>query len=98
MTSFYRALPCFVYHRQNWDIVFPFLQLKKEELNELKSKRTYVAGFTDPAVENRTETYDLFLNGKLEIKFNFRLNGYFLYFFNLLTISVRIRVNKNLGS
>ena len=78
--------------------MFPFLQLKEEELNELKSKRTYIAGFTDPAVENRTDIYDLFLNGKMEVHFSFRLNGFFLYLFNLLTINFGIRVDKNLSS
>jgi len=49
----------------NWDIVYPFLNTDEEsELEELKNKRTYVAGFTDAEVENRPDLYDIFLNGR----------------------------------
>ena len=61
---FFRTLPALVFHRLNWNIVHPFLHVNEEELSELKTKRTYVAGFTDIAVENMTDMYDLFLNGK----------------------------------
>ena len=51
-------------HRLNWDVVYPFLNVGNEkELDELKNKRTYVAGFTNAELENKTELYDLFLHG-----------------------------------
>ena len=58
-----RTLPLFVWHRQNWDIVYPQLELEETELSTLTSHGTYVAGFTDPAIEGRTDLYDLFVNG-----------------------------------
>ena len=52
-------------HRLNWDIVYPFLHTGNEnEMNELKSKRSYVAGFTNAEIENKSELYDIFLHGK----------------------------------
>lgn len=57
-----RTLPTFVWHRQDWSIVYPFTSLDDLEINELKTKQTYVAGFMDPTVEERTDLYDIFLN------------------------------------
>ncbi|KAK6178152.1 hypothetical protein SNE40_012967 [Patella caerulea] len=59
---FTRALPAFTWHRQNWGIVFPYLELRDEELSMLKSSSHYVAGFADAAVEGRSELYDVFVN------------------------------------
>lgn len=63
--SVHRTLPLFVWHRQNWNIVFPHVELTEMELVDLTSHGTYVAGFTDASVEARTELYDLFINGEL---------------------------------
>lgn len=52
-----------VWHRQNWSILHPFVHLEDDELEGLASNITYVAGFTDASVENRTELYDLLVNG-----------------------------------
>lgn len=59
----FRALPLLVWHRHNWSILHPFVHLEDDELEGLASNITYVAGFTDASVENRTELYDLFVNG-----------------------------------
>jgi len=57
-----RSLPAFCIHRKDWNIVYPFLTLTGEkELEEIKNKRTYVAGFTNCEVENRPDLYDIYL-------------------------------------
>lgn len=57
-----RALPLFVWHRQNWNVVYPSLELEEGELATLAPLGTYVAGFTDASAEGRTDLYDLFVN------------------------------------
>ncbi|XP_065828241.1 DENN domain-containing protein 10-like [Oscarella lobularis] len=57
-----RALPVLVWQRQNWNVLYPHVDIDEAELNDLKSMSTYVAGFTDPAVESRAELYDVFVN------------------------------------
>ena len=52
-----------MWHRRNWNIVYPWLELDDMELDDLSTHGTYVAGFTDPGVEGRTDLYDLFVNG-----------------------------------
>ncbi|XP_035223000.1 DENN domain-containing protein 10-like isoform X2 [Stegodyphus dumicola] len=59
---FVRALPAFVWHRQDWSIIYPYMQLTNNEISELLSLPTYVAGFRDAGVEGRMELYDLFVN------------------------------------
>ena len=61
---FCRTLPLFVWHRQNWNIVYPNVDLVESELEDLATRGTYVAGFTDATVEGRSELYDLFVNGE----------------------------------
>lgn len=61
----YRTIPLFVWHRQNWNVVYPHLSLDhKGEMEELVKHGTYVAGFLDPSVQGKTELYDLFINGE----------------------------------
>ncbi|CAL1267097.1 unnamed protein product [Larinioides sclopetarius] len=59
---FVRALPAFMWHRQDWNIIYPYMQLTNTEISELLSLPSYVAGFRDAAVEGRTELYDVFVN------------------------------------
>lgn len=61
----FRTLPLLVWHRQNWNIVYPNVDLNDLELDDLATHSTYIAGFTDTAVEGRSDLYDLFINGRL---------------------------------
>lgn len=61
----YRTIPLFVWHRQNWNVVYPQLSLEhKGEMEHLAKHSTYVAGFLDPSVQGRTDLYDLLVNGE----------------------------------
>ena len=52
-----------MWHRQNWDILFPLIDSNDEtDAENLTSTRYYIAGFTDASVENRHELYDIFAN------------------------------------
>ena len=66
--SFYfhiRTIPQLVWHRQNWDILYPWVDSSDQmDLQSLTSNSYYVAGFTDASVENQTELYDVFANGE----------------------------------
>lgn len=44
--------------------MYPNVALEDSELSDLGSHSSYVAGFTDAAVEARTDLYDLFVNGE----------------------------------
>ena len=60
-----RTIPLFVWHRQNWNVVFPQLSLEhKGEMEDLAKHSTYIAGFLDPSVQGRTDLYDLLINGE----------------------------------
>ena len=49
----FRSLPAFVWHRQNWDIAYPYIELDSTDLNDLSQKSSYIAGFTDASIEGR---------------------------------------------
>lgn len=49
----YRSVPAFVWHRQNWSIVHPYIELSKDEVAEIQNLNHYVAGFTDATIEAR---------------------------------------------
>ncbi|ESO94949.1 hypothetical protein LOTGIDRAFT_239462 [Lottia gigantea] len=62
LLAFTRALPSLVWHRQNWEILYPFLELRDEEINFIKSSSHYIAGFVEASVEGRNDLYDVFVN------------------------------------
>lgn len=58
-----RAIPALAWHRQNWSVLHPFVELETSEIEELKGSNHYVAGFTDATIEGRNDLYDVFVNG-----------------------------------
>lgn len=58
----FRALPALVWHRQNWDILYPHMEITNVEISELCALPYYVAGFCDSVIESRTDLCDLFIN------------------------------------
>ncbi|KAK2148735.1 hypothetical protein LSH36_486g06053 [Paralvinella palmiformis] len=57
-----RSLPAFVWHRQDWAMIYPYVLFGSPEMSEMKSHSHFVAGFRDASVENRPDLYDLFVN------------------------------------
>ncbi|PNF20230.1 putative protein FAM45B [Cryptotermes secundus] len=55
----YPALMC---HREAADILYPWIDLVSEELLDLKSNMSYVAGCRDSGVGARTDLYDVLVN------------------------------------
>eukprot|EP00750_Incisomonas_marina_P015808 INCI18666.1.p1 GENE.INCI18666.1~~INCI18666.1.p1 ORF type:complete len:345 (-),score=73.63 INCI18666.1:70-1104(-) len=57
-----RALPQFVWHRQNWDILWPQVQMVPDQIEDLQSGGCYCAGFIDPSVRTREDLYDVLVD------------------------------------
>jgi len=57
-----RALPLFVFHRQNWNILRPFVSINDLEIKDLVSTGIYCAGFTDPSIKSRDDLYDILID------------------------------------
>eukprot|EP01090_Pellita_catalonica_P021434 TRINITY_DN8017_c0_g1_i1.p1 TRINITY_DN8017_c0_g1~~TRINITY_DN8017_c0_g1_i1.p1 ORF type:complete len:367 (+),score=52.15 TRINITY_DN8017_c0_g1_i1:47-1102(+) len=57
-----RATPIFAWHRQNWNILRPFVTLTDAQLAELRSSGVYVAGFIDEDIKSKPDLFDLFVD------------------------------------
>ncbi|XP_060068209.1 DENN domain-containing protein 10-like [Ylistrum balloti] len=62
LLMFVRSLPALVWHRQNWNIAFPFIEMNQQEVDYLKGANSYVAGFTDASLEGRNDLYDVYVS------------------------------------
>ncbi|GAB1604411.1 protein FAM45A-like [Argonauta hians] len=63
LTAFIRSLPALAWHRQDWSNVFPYITLDTADIEtDLSSRSSYIAGFTDALVQNRSDVYDLLVN------------------------------------
>jgi hypothetical protein len=71
-----RSIPLFVWHRQAWDTMRPFVTLNDSELLDLKNAGVYVAGFVDQEIKDREELYDLLVDCKCVL--GKKKNGNFL--------------------
>ena len=56
-----RALPLLTWHRRRWEVLgrAALRASLADEIQELNSAGTFVAGFTDPAILERSELYDV---------------------------------------
>jgi hypothetical protein len=60
-----RTLPLFAWQRSRWEVLRPICTLDHpEELDELNTSGSFVAGFTDPRVLDKTGLYDVLVDGK----------------------------------
>ena len=50
-------------HRGNWNILYPFLSLAKNELDDLTKVPSWIAGFTDDAIRDREDLWDILVDG-----------------------------------
>jgi len=57
-----RGFPVLVWHRQNWNILRPFVTSTPQEIAELTSSGVYCAGFFDPSIRSQESLYDLFVD------------------------------------
>lgn len=62
LLSFIRALPLLVWHRQNWDVLHPFVTMDTMEITQLTSSTTYCAGFVDAAICGQEQLFDLLID------------------------------------
>jgi len=58
-----RGIPLLVWHRQNWNILRPYVTLSTEEIDgDLQTAGVYCAGFVDPNVKSREDLFDLLVD------------------------------------
>eukprot|EP00002_Diphylleia_rotans_P009115 TRINITY_DN1912_c0_g1_i1.p1 TRINITY_DN1912_c0_g1~~TRINITY_DN1912_c0_g1_i1.p1 ORF type:complete len:346 (-),score=85.37 TRINITY_DN1912_c0_g1_i1:135-1172(-) len=57
-----RAFPLLVWHRQNWDLLRPYVSINELQLQDLQTAGAYVAGFTDSRIKNYTDFYDVYVD------------------------------------
>jgi len=57
-----RGFPLFVFHRQAWDILRPFMTLSETEITDLKTTGVYIAGFVDESAKDREDLYDILVD------------------------------------
>lgn len=62
LLQYTRSLPALAWHRQNWNILYPYVHLSTPEAEDLSSLSHFVAGVTEAAADGRLDMYDLFVN------------------------------------
>ncbi|XP_029377565.1 DENN domain-containing protein 10 [Echeneis naucrates] len=62
LLEFTRVLPALTWHRKDWSILHPYVNLTELELDDLRKCPGYVAGFVDPEVSNRSDLFDVHVN------------------------------------
>ena len=62
LLQFLRCLPLLVWHRRDFDLLHPMVQLQSDQLDDLTSLPVYCAGFTDDSVKVRGDLYDVLVD------------------------------------
>jgi len=63
LLEFTRALPLFVLHRQDWNLLRPNVDIRNPiEMEDLEQAGVYIAGFLSPLIKQKEELYDLFVD------------------------------------
>jgi len=57
-----RGLPLLVWHRQNWNLLRPYVTFSKNEVADLVASGVFVAGFTDTAIRAQESIYDIYVD------------------------------------
>lgn len=57
-----RAAPLFVWHRQNWGLLRPFVTMTDAELADMSGCGAVVAGFTDARIKSRSDLFDILID------------------------------------
>jgi len=57
-----RGIPLFVWHRQDWEVLRPYVTMSTAQLEELSASGVYIAGFTDSSIKMKKEYYDLLID------------------------------------
>lgn len=85
----------FVWHRQAFDVLRPYVSMNEQEISDLKSNPVYCAGFTDPQVRDRDDLYDLFLDCMYPISFTYYYFFCFFLFSNLFLNNLFVVDNRS---
>jgi len=57
-----RSFPILVFHRQNWDILRPFMTMSENEIADIKNSAVYCAGFIDESIRDSEDLYDVIVD------------------------------------
>lgn len=57
-----RTFPLMMWHRRSYDILYPWIDLVPDELVDLKSNTSFIAGCRDSSVGSKTDLYDVLVN------------------------------------
>ncbi|KAF4532593.1 hypothetical protein B566_EDAN013371 [Ephemera danica] len=57
-----RSFPAFMLHRKGWDCLFPWTDLYPNEVLDLKSNTSYIAGCREAIIESRSDLYDVLVH------------------------------------
>jgi hypothetical protein len=64
LLGFLRCLPLLVWHRRNFDVLCPLVQLAPDQLADLETRGAYCAGFVDNGIKTGRagELYDVLVD------------------------------------